>query len=361
MEVSDQYDDRAASPASEVTGDVLSTHALRSDLVGVLEEIANQTVLATKAAEVAVGVVNGPGVSMTVWKARRDGLQRTDRFTVVLNSSEPVAQAVRNQLPVAEFEEDSNGRSGTDVIVPMVANQQAVGVIAVSGSEHDADSVRRQASNIASRAALAVEYVRFRRNSRKALEETVTVLAAVIEGRDAYTESHCLHLAEMSLALGMRMGLEQYRLDRLNFGGLLHDIGKIAVPDAILSKPGALTDREFDQMKTHASIGEEILERIGSLEEVAPVVGQHHERLDGSGYPRGLKGEAILVEARILAVVDTFDAMTTTRPYRAALPWSQAIDEISSGAGTLFDPEVVDIFLRYMTGEEAQWQRHNPS
>lgn len=284
-----------------------------------------------------------------------------DRFTVPLESSQLVARAVQSCAPVSEADGDSaEGFESVRVIVPMVADQQAVGAISVKGSADELDFLTRQVLRVASQAALAVEYVRFRHNSRKALEETVTVLAAVIEGRDSYTESHCLHLAEMSLALGVRMGLEQERLDRLNFGGLLHDIGKIAVPDAILSKPGALTDEEFDAMKAHASIGENILERIGSLANIAPVVGQHHERLDGSGYPRGLAGGNILLEARILGVVDTFDAMTTTRPYRAALPWAQAFEEISSGTGTLFDPEVVDIFLRYMQGEEAQWKRQNP-
>ncbi|MGH8914030.1 MAG: HD-GYP domain-containing protein, partial [Acidimicrobiia bacterium] len=128
----------------------------------------------------------------------------------------------------------------------------------------------------------------------------------------------------------------------------------------ILTKPGALTGREYDQMKTHAAIGEEILDRISLLAEVAPIVGQHHERLDGSGYPRGLRGEDILLEARILAVSDTFDAMTTTRPYRPALPWPRAVDEISAGAGTVFDPEVVTVFLRYVEGEEAQWITSSP-
>lgn len=356
-----RFESQAGRVVSDGTDDAMSTRALRLDLPGLLEETARQTARMCGAPEVGVGVVAGSGVSMTAWRVEGAELMQVDRFAVALDSSEPIARAVRDGVPVAAEGGAAEDSMSTDLVVPMIADQTAVGAIAVRGLGYGGDYLANQLLEIGSRAALAVEFVRFRRNSRRALEETITVLAAVIEGRDAYTESHCLHLAEMSLALGVRMGLEQGRLDRLNFGGLLHDIGKIAVPDAILSKPGTLTDREYDQMKAHASIGEGILERIGSLADVAPVVGQHHERLDGSGYPRGLSGEEILLEARILAVVDTFDAMTTARPYRAALPWTRAIEEISSGAGTLFDPEVADVFLRYMTGEEAQWNRQTPT
>jgi putative nucleotidyltransferase with HDIG domain len=214
---------------------------------------------------------------------------------------------------------------------------------------------------VASLVSLALEHARVRRSSRTALQQTVTVLAALIESRDSYTESHCVHLAESGLAIGVRMGLPARRLDRVTFGGLLHDIGKVAVSDAVLNKPGPLDSDEYLEMQTHASIGEGILARIGFLENVAPIVRQHHERLDGQGYPGGLKGEEILLEARILAVVDTFDAMTTTRPYRAALPWSRAVEEIRAGAGTQFDPEVVGVFLQYLEGEVSQWTKSSPT
>lgn len=349
---------QASEPTSvgpEMDGDPIAAAALRVDLSGLLEEVARQTVEVSGARRVAVGVVEQPDVMLTVWGVERDGLKPVGRLVVPLNSSGPVAQAVRSRR-YTHMTGDSPATGGfaADLAVPMVAGEDVIGVVAVQRPGYETDSPIQLLSRIASRAALALEYVRFRRRSRRALEETITVLAAVVEGRDSYTESHCLHLAEMSLALGVRMGLGQERLDRLNFGGLLHDIGKVSVPDSILAKPGALTDLEYDQMKTHASVGENILARIGSLEDVAPIVGQHHERIDGSGYPRGLQGDDILLEARILAVADTFDAMTTERPYRAALPWSRAVEEISSGSGTLFDPAVVDIFLQYMEGGEAQ-------
>jgi len=215
--------------------------------------------------------------------------------------------------------------------------------------------------NVAEATALAMENQNLRSKSDAAVREVVEVLAALIEGRDAYTESHCIHIAEGALAVGLRLGLGEASLERLTYGGLLHDIGKIAVPDAILGKPGPLSDDEYVRMQSHAAVGQDIIARIGHLADVAPIVGQHHERFDGTGYPSGLAGSAIVPEARILAVVDTFDAMTSTRPYRAALPWKVATLEIRNGGGTMFDPDVVDAFLEFIKGEEAQWVDNSPT
>lgn len=216
-------------------------------------------------------------------------------------------------------------------------------------------------SDVAESTGLALENLVLASESESAVREVVSVLAAIIEGRDAYTESHCVHMAEGALAVGLRLGLDDAGLENLTFGGLLHDVGKIALPDAILSKPGPLAEDEYLRMQSHAAIGQSIIARIRHLADVAPIVGQHHERFDGTGYPEGLAGSSIILEARILAVVDTFDAMTSTRPYRAALPWSVATEEISHGRGTSFDPEAVDAFLAYIHGEEVQWTNNSPT
>jgi HD-GYP domain-containing protein (c-di-GMP phosphodiesterase class II) len=243
------------------------------------------------------------------------------------------------------------------VAVPLVVGRKVVGGLALEGMRQDAQPADDELlKTIGRQLGLAVEHARVSGGMERSLRQTVTVLAALIEERDAYTEAHCEHIAETALGVGVRLGLASHRLDLLTYGGWLHDIGKVSLPDGVLLKPGPLSADEFTQMKTHASIGEEVLRRIEALREVAPIVGQHHERFDGTGYPRGLKGEKILLEARILTVADAFDAMTSTRPYRAALSWQQATDEIKRCSGSQFDPDVAQVFLRYMEGEEAQWR-----
>ncbi|MGH8915744.1 MAG: HD-GYP domain-containing protein, partial [Acidimicrobiia bacterium] len=296
-------------------GGTLTSFALRGDTPALLREVARRVSRVVDARQIAIGIVERTDISVTVWEIEGGQLGESTRLALDLEAKEPLAEAVRSGQPIDDFIQDrASLLVSVDFAEPIIAERQVTGVIGiatVNGAAPNPEAI----SEIASQAALALEHVKLRSKSRSALQETVTVLAALIEGRDAYTESHCVHIAEISLAMAVRLGLEADRLDKITFAGLLHDIGKIAVPDSILTKPGALTGREYDQMKTHAAIGEEILDRISLLAEVAPIVGQHHERLDGSGYPRGLRGEDILLEARILAVSDTFDAMTTTRPY----------------------------------------------
>jgi cyclic di-GMP phosphodiesterase len=151
-------------------------------------------------------------------------------------------------------------------------------------------------------------------------ESLFLTLGRVIEARDPYTEGHCERLAEYAVALGQRLGLEQPDVDALYRGAFLHDIGKIAIPDRVLLKKGKLTKAEYALMKRHPVIGDELCATVRSLDRVRPIVRHHHERLDGRGYPDGLAGQDIPLLAQIVSVVDVFDALTTDRPYRAALP-----------------------------------------
>lgn len=248
---------------------------------------------------------------------------------------------------------ESPGAEGVQVAAPIRVEASTLGSLGFRG-----DLTEQSRSSLEDTVALAVltlENTGLQRNAARSLTEVATVLSALIESRDAYTESHCVALAEYSVGVAIRLGLESDRLTVLNLAGHMHDIGKVSVPDAVLLKPGPLTDDEFAVMQSHASIGEEVLTRIRAFSEVAPVVGQHHERFDGDGYPRGLKGEDIILEARILAVADAFDAMTSSRPYRRALSEDVALEEISTGGGTQFDPEIAQVFLHYLEGEQAQW------
>ena len=144
------------------------------------------------------------------------------------------------------------------------------------------------------------------------------------------------------------MGKPPKYTDRIRIAGLFHDVGKIGVSDEVLTKPTRLCEEEFAQIKTHSAKGEEILSAISLFADIAPIAGQHHERLDGTGYPKGLSGSEIIEEARIISIADAFDAMTSHRQYRDNLSFEQAVDELIRGKGTQFDPEITDVFLELL-------------
>ena len=181
---------------------------------------------------------------------------------------------------------------------------------------------------------------------RRSLKELARALSAALEARDPYTARHQLRVAELAQAIAEELGLPTDRVEGIYIGALLHDIGKLAVPTEILSKPTKLTPAERSLVKHHAAAGYEILKEVEFPWPVAEMVLQHHERLDGSGYPHGLEGDRITMEARILAVADVVEAMASHRPYRAALGVEAALEEIRKGRGTLYDPAVVDACLR---------------
>ena len=182
-------------------------------------------------------------------------------------------------------------------------------------------------------------------------ENILFTLAAAVEAKDTYTEGHLHRLVEYSSHISAALGMMPEHLKGVvRQGALLHDIGKISIPEAILNKPGKLTDEEFAIVKRHPEIGERICRPLRSGAEVGPVVRGHHERWDGGGYPDGVAGETIPLGARIVAVADAFDAMTTDRPYRKALPTETAWGILRDGAGTQWDQSVVQAF--------ASFQRH---
>jgi putative nucleotidyltransferase with HDIG domain len=174
---------------------------------------------------------------------------------------------------------------------------------------------------------------------------TVWSLASAVDAKDAYTHGHSQRVAKYSSTLGRALGFDDREIERLELSAILHDVGKIGVPEAILNKPDRLTAAEMAVMRTHPEKGAEILSTIRAMRDIVPGVLHHHERFDGCGYPSGLKGENIPLQARIILISDTFDAMTSTRPYRKALPVQAAIDEIRKCSGTQFDPRLAEVFV----------------
>jgi putative nucleotidyltransferase with HDIG domain len=180
----------------------------------------------------------------------------------------------------------------------------------------------------------------------------LSVLSRAIEARDPYTRGHSARVTALAEAVARRLGWSEERIGTLRVGGPLHDIGKLAVSDDVLRKEGRLDPDELAEIREHPKIGARLLLRIAALREAIPYVLYHHERWDGTGYPSGKAGEEIPVEARVLAVADAFDAMTSDRPYRRALTLGQALAEVERGAGTQFDPEIARVFLELFAEAE---------
>jgi putative nucleotidyltransferase with HDIG domain len=180
----------------------------------------------------------------------------------------------------------------------------------------------------------------------KAMEDTIRAMAMIVEMRDPYTAGHQRRVTELACAIAKEMGITEDRITGLRLAGLIHDIGKVRVPAEILTNPDGLSDAEFMMIKMHPTIGYEILKTIDLPWPVAQIVYQHHERMNGTGYPLGISKEDIILEARILAVADVVEAIASHRPYRPALGIDVALDEISKKRNKLYDSKVVDACLR---------------
>lgn len=193
----------------------------------------------------------------------------------------------------------------------------------------------------------------------EAAHAVVTALANAVEAKDAPTERHCERLAMYAARLGGRLGLSAAELDAVTYGALLHDVGKIGVPDHVLTKAGPLTQEDWIAVRKHPQIGERICAPLQSFAAFGPIIRHHHERWDGAGYPDGLRGDATSLGARIVGIVDAFDAMTHDRPYRPALTVEHALDELRGQAGKQFDPELARLFIDEIAGS-GDWFGEGP-
>ena len=242
------------------------------------------------------------------------------------------------------------GASKTVCLIPLHSGEHPLGLL-MFGEERSGkrepfspDKIRL-ARSIGEQAASALYRVELFVQLEESYMETVLALAKAVDAKDTYTADHAERLAIMAFAIGREMGMTEHELESLRSGAILHDIGKIGVPDAVLQKPSQLNPAEWEQMREHPSIGERILAPMPHLASAAQIVRHHHERYDGKGYPDGLAGEAIPLGARILTVVDSYSAITDKRVYKEARSHAEALLELRKHAGTQFDPRVVDIFL----------------
>ncbi len=242
------------------------------------------------------------------------------------------------------------------LVLPLFLKQGLAGIISLGYvkqpkfSQEDLDNARRLANQV----AVAFSNARLIEELNELNWGTLRALARAIDAKSSWTAGHSERSTKLAIKIGKGMGLDQDELDDLRRGGLLHDIGKLGIPPEILDKVGNLTPEEEDLMHKHTTVGVRILEPIAAYSDVIPIVLQHHEFYDGTGYPNGLMGESINLGARIFIVADTFDALISDRPYRKALDRKSAIKYIKEGAGSRFDPKVVDVFVKVMAKEKKK-------
>lgn len=328
--------------------DLRNTHRADADQARLLQ-VVTQTVLHELHADrvslispdeddrdVVVATANAPGTPTgrgAYWH-----LKAADLTTLIPNGTAPAAADGDQMLSMA-----------------LQAGETVLGVVSAAKIATPFTAGDREVLRLlATQGAIAIENARLLKRLRRSYWNTVYALAATVDLRDHPTRGHSDRLSQFAVSVGKRVGVPDKRLENLKIAALLHDIGKIGIRDGILRKPGDLTPEEYDAMKVHTLMGAKLLAMADFPPPVVEAVLFHHEWLDGSGYPLGLHGDDIPLEARILAGADAFEGMTSERPYRAAMPVAWAMDELMRGRGTQFDPEVVSALIACVNDGEIR-------
>jgi putative two-component system response regulator len=286
------------------------------------------------------------------------------------DGSEALDQLRRTQVDLVLLDVMMPYQTGFEVCEQIKANRDTclipvVLITALSDKQDRIDGIRAGADDFLSRPVDHTELLarvnsllklKQRTDELEQVEAVLYSLARSIEGKDPYTHGHCERLAEYSAALGQHLGLSEDQLVALRRAGVVHDIGKIAIPDAIILKPTSLSPDEWKLMREHPAIGERICAPLKTFRPVLPIIRHHHEKFDGSGYPDGLRGEAIPLTARVLQVVDVYDALTTVRPYKPAFSITDALQTMKQEvARGWWDPGIFDEFERFIRGGTANF------
>lgn len=275
---------------------------------------------------------------------------------VVLRDKTPLLMSDVDSDPRFAGRNKENYYKGPFASVPLIVNDTARGVINIncpcSKKEFDSDDLDFL-KGVADHAVIAIENGRLYTNLEKVYLETITALTSIIEMKDHYTKHHCERVTIYAIAIAQALKLSQSEIELLRSACQLHDLGKISVDEKILTKPGKLTEEEWREIRMHPVKGAELLRPLTLLGGIVSLVEQHHERYDGKGYPAGYKGNQIKLGARIMAVADSFDAMTTSRPYAKSLTLDEALAEMERCRDTQFDPEIVDVFIKLVKDNPA--------
>lgn len=290
------------------------------------------------------GILAIKGVYGIDWLERDKYIVRIGHGLVgkVALNGQPVIQnnlkgvGIRNKRPITAL-----------LCVPLKVKDEVIGVISVAHArvEKSFTSVEQKLlSTLASQAAIALENARLYQETKKMFLSIIGALAATIDAKDPYTHGHSRRVTYYGMLIAEAIGGTPDFIETVKLAGLLHDIGKIGIPESILGKKDQLSNGEYKAMMDHTVIGARILGHIDALKHVIPAIKHHHERFGGGGYPDGLKHDAIPIAARILSIADSFDAITTDRPYRKGLSFEEAIRELETNRGVQFDPELVKVF-----------------
>ncbi|MFH1485172.1 MAG: HD domain-containing phosphohydrolase [Chloroflexota bacterium] len=268
---------------------------------------------------------------------------------LVTSTGEPLAIKGGKQGGPELLLAGTKGSFVSTLCVPLQVGRRAVGALQIYKTTQGKGFMQSDLEMLSiagGQVGIAIENKRLSTKLGDSYLNVITSLASALEARNHDVQDHCRVLAACSMAAGKALNMRRVDLESLRLGGMFHDIGKIGIPDNILQKPASLTEDEYAVIKKHPEIGVEILKPVEMLREVIPLVRHHHERFDGTGYPDGLKGQAIPIGARILAVADAYTAMTSARPYRTPLTHSAAIQELKANSGTQLDPAIVEAFIR---------------
>jgi putative nucleotidyltransferase with HDIG domain len=270
------------------------------------------------------------------------------------NFGRAISKGIPLTVPAEAFGKESSRRF-TIMIAPLSNLKRTIGAIVIA-FEESKDFIRQQTLRflyiLVDFFSLSLENAYLFNDLKSAYFDTIKAITNSIEARDPYTRGHSERVAQFSKAIAEELNWDKNEIELIDWGGMLHDVGKIGIPDSILNKQGKLTDDEYNKIKSHPLIGAQIVKDISFLEPAIPYILEHHERFDGKGYPMGVAGKNISIKGRVLAVADTFDAMTSDRPYRKAFKPEYALKEILRNEGTQFDSEIVWAFERaWMSGK----------
>jgi PAS domain S-box-containing protein/putative nucleotidyltransferase with HDIG domain len=350
---------RTLSAGNETLVRATSEQQLLERMCQVVVDVGGHTL-----AFIGRAVPDGPAIELSAWAGPDDPELRE---FVGRGTCRPLTMALERNRAVVIHDMDVNPNcSGCDgrvpacfirsaAILPMQSEGESLGALficSIEAAAFDADELV-VLTELGSDLAFGIRAMRNRlgreqglRRIQSTMEETIQALASTVEFRDPYTAGHQRRVAQLAVAIAHDLGLAVDRIHGLNLAAIVHDIGKVRVPAEVLTRPGRLSDLEFEIVKTHVEAGYDILKSIDFSWPIADIVHQHHERLDGSGYPHGIGGDQLLLEARILSVADSVEAVASFRPYRPALGIDFALAEIEAGRGTLFDCDVVDACVR---------------
>ena len=312
----------------------------------VLEQLLDETLRQLQAENASVMLLEPDQQTLTIKVAR--GLSPEVIAQTRVKLGERISGKVAQQKKAILYPAFEADESGSALCVPLMKDDQVLGVLNVRQKRNGGDFSAEElslVSRFANVAALSISKAGLHSELRMLFVHSIRALANAIDARDPYTSGHSERVTRFSVMIAERMGFDPDQLEELRYASLLHDIGKIRIRDAILHKPGKLTDDEFEEMKRHPEYGVEIMQPVRAFQTILPYMLHHHERFDGRGYPAGLSGGGIPLQARIMCVADCFDAMTSDRPYRAGMPVEAAVAELHKYRGSQFDPDATDLFL----------------